>query len=254
MKKLLILTLALGLLSASVHAQGTARHCTCLGDTLFRHTCDCGCHQHPVNNYSGLNSLRARLANRSWNGKSELNGTLSFDIDGSLGTKSQIGENSANALGDSTLMSAKDNGNAGGIANASSGAFVANSGMDDATRRYFSQMATEETCIGAPVYLFFALAKATLNDPSQMVNLDVIVSLAKERHLNIRVIGAADSATGTSAGNLALSQARADYIAHLLQYKGVPTDCITIMAEGGIATFTPISANRHVRVELYRQC
>ena len=252
MKKLLLLTLAMGLLSVSGHAQATARHCTCLGDTLFRYTCDCGCHQHPVNNYSGLNSLRARLANRSWDGKSELNGTLSFDIDGSLGTKSQIGENSANALGDSTLMSANDNGGAGGSANASNGAIATSSTMDDVTRQYFSQMATEETCIGAPVYFFFALAKATLTDPSQMLNLDAIVSLAKERHLNIRVIGAADSATGTSAGNLALSQARADYIAHLLQDKGVPTDRITTVAEGGIATFTPISANRHVRVELYR--
>ena len=252
MKKLIILTLAMGLLSASVHAQATVRHCTCLGDTLFRYTCDCGCHQHPVNNYSGLNSLRARLANRSWDGKSELNGTLSFDIDGSLGTKSQIGENSANTLGDSTLMSANDNGGAGGSANASNGAIATSSTMDDVTRQYFSQMATEETCIGAPVYFFFALAKATLNDPSQMLNLDAIVSLAKERHLNIRVIGAADSATGSSAGNLALSQARADYIAHLLQNKGMPADRITTMAEGGIAIFTPISANRHVRVELYR--
>ena len=252
MKKLIILTLAMGLLSASVHAQATVRHCTCLGDTLFRYTCDCGCHQHPVNNYSGLNSLRARLANRSWDGKSELNGKLSFDIDGSLGTKSQIGENSANTLGDSTLMSANDNGGAGGSANASNGAIATSSTMDDVTRQYFSQMATEETCIGAPVYFFFALAKATLTDPSQMLNLDAIVSLAKERHLNIRVIGAADSATGSSAGNLALSQARADYIAHLLQNKGMPADRITTMAEGGIAIFTPISANRHVRVELYR--
>ena len=252
MKKLIILTLAMGLLSASVHAQATVRHCTCLGDTLFRYTCDCGCHQHPVNNYSGLNSLRARLANRSWDGKSELNGTLSFDIDGSLGTKSQIGENSAHTLGDSTLMSANDNGGAGGSANASNGAIATSSTMDDVTRQYFSQMATEETCIGAPVYFFFALAKATLTDPSQMLNLDAIVSLAKERHLNIRVIGAADSATGSSAGNLALSQARADYIAHLLQNKGMPADRITTMAEGGIAIFTPISANRHVRVELYR--
>ena len=57
----------LGLTAASADAQDTTK--VTAGTGLFRYTCDCGCHNHPVNDYSGLNSLRARLANPGWDGK-----------------------------------------------------------------------------------------------------------------------------------------------------------------------------------------
>lgn len=37
---------------------------------LFADSCEHAGHTYPVNNYSGLNSLLARLKNKKWNGKS----------------------------------------------------------------------------------------------------------------------------------------------------------------------------------------
>ena len=76
--------------------------------------------------------------------------------------------------------------------------------------------------------------------------------MAKQWHLVIKVTGAADSATGTQDGNVVLSKARADYVVKLLKTKGVPDEQIIQVAEGGISTFTPVSANRHCKVELYK--
>ena len=67
MRRLIIMTMILGLTAASADAQDTTK--VTAGTGLFRYTCDCGCHNHPVNDYSGLNSLRARLANPGWDGK-----------------------------------------------------------------------------------------------------------------------------------------------------------------------------------------
>lgn len=77
---------------------------------------------------------------------------------------------------------------------------------------YLSRAGKGEVCIGAPVYFFFNLASTSLTDKAQLINLDAIADIAKERHLTVRVTGAADSATGSVDGNVSLSQARADHI------------------------------------------
>lgn len=166
---------------------------------------------YPVNNYSGLNSLRARLKNRHWNGKSPLNETASrFD------NESRLSERQDTLSTDSTTFLY-----AGG------------------------------ECIGAPVYFFFSLNTARLTDASQMLNLDELARVANKYDLSVRVTGAADSSTGTSRINDSLSQSRAGFIAAELERRGIPAGRIAKVSRGGIADHTPIETNRHTKVELF---
>ena len=105
--------------------------------------------------------------------------------------------------------------------------------------------------LGAPIYFFFRLGTATLLNPSQLVNLDEVARLAKQYGLHVKVIGAADSATGNDSINLPLSRSRADYIARELAQRGVPTGNITATHTGGIDDYTPDEANRHTRLLLF---
>ena len=61
----MILILVLCLAATAVRAQDTTAVCP---HGQVRLSCECGCHTRPVNDYDGLNSLRARLANPTWNG------------------------------------------------------------------------------------------------------------------------------------------------------------------------------------------
>lgn len=60
MKKILITMIAVCAAFVSVHAQDSQWHGDAACDSLYHYTCDCGCHDHPVNSYSGLNSLREK--------------------------------------------------------------------------------------------------------------------------------------------------------------------------------------------------
>lgn len=166
---------------------------------------------YPVNNYSGLNSLRARLKNRHWNGKSPLDETASrFDNESRLSERQD------------TLS------------------------MDSTTFLYAGG-----ECIGAPVYFFFSLNTARLTDASQMLNLDELARVANKYGLSVRVTGAADSSTGTSRINDSLSQSRAGFIAAELERRGIPAERIAKVSRGGIADHDPVEANRHTKVELF---
>ena len=166
---------------------------------------------YPVNNYSGLNSLRARLKNRHWNGKSP------FDtMETGTGEKSSVSERPDTlATGSTTFIYA------GG------------------------------ECIGAPVYFFFNLNTARLTDASQILNLDELARVANKYGLSVRVTGAADSATGTSDINGSLSVSRAAFIPAELEQRGIPAERIAKVSRGGIADHTPAEANRHTKVELF---
>lgn len=95
--------------------------------------------QYPVNNYSGLNSLRARLRNRRWNGASPLG-----RID-SISDSCRLGSEKGNFLAADTTM----------------------------------LMYAGNECIGSPVYFFFSLNSDRLTDASQMLNLDELARVAK---------------------------------------------------------------------------
>ena len=185
----------------------------------------------PVNNYSGLNSLRARLKNRHWDGNSPLvteTGTDSIqgvntDSISKAGTDSLPGKRNA-AINRPDTVSAAD---------------------------YFALMQHGDECIGSPVYFFFDLNTAHLTDSLQKVNLDAIAHVAMKYGLSAKVTGAADSATGTVSINNTLSTARADYIAGELIKRGLPAENITRIYEGGISDYVPDEANRHTKVELH---
>ncbi len=177
----------------------------------------------PVNNYSGLNSLRARLKNRHWDGNSPLVTETGTDSIQGVNTDSLPGKRNAAINRPDTVSAAA----------------------------YFALMRHGDECIGSPVYFFFDLNSARLTDSLQKVNLDAIAHVAMKYGLSVKVTGAADSATGTASINNTLSTARADYIAGELIKRGLPAESITRIYEGGIANYVPDEANRHTKVELY---
>lgn len=178
---------------------------------------------YPVNNYSGLNSLRARLKHRHWNGTSPLDTTA--------------------------LLPETGNGNR--IYGYPPFRAVPSEHGDPLAADYTSFMYAGGECIGAPVCFFFRLNMATLTDASQMLNLDELARVAKKYGLSVRVTGAADSATGTPAVNDSLSRTRAEVIAAELERRGVPVGRLVKAGIGGIADHTPVETNRHTRVELF---
>lgn len=166
---------------------------------------------YPVNNYSGLNSLRARLKNRHWDGKFPL-----AETESRLDNDSRISGHQDTLATDSTTF-----------------------------------LYAGDECIGAPVYFFFNLNTAHLTDTSQKLNLDELARVANKHSLSVRVTGAADSSTGTSFINDSLSVSRADFIAAELAQRGIPDEHIIKAGKGGIADYNPVEANRHTKVELF---
>lgn len=182
---------------------------------------------YPRNNYSGLNSLRARLKNKHWNGKSPLEGQAS---DRNVRTDS--------------LQHKQDS-----VPGLRTGQFE---NLPDSTLAdYAVRMQSGQECIGAPIFFFFELGRPHLTDPSQLVNLDELARVAKKYGLSVSVIGAADSMTGTVSVNNALSVSRAGYIAEELIKRGVLGDKIVQTHQGGISDYTPNEANRHTKVILH---
>lgn len=104
--------------------------------------------------------------------------------------------------------------------------------------------------VGIPVYFFFKLNTDELTDDCQLINIDEIARLVKEKNLKIKIVGAADSATGTPEINNALSEARAKRIAKELKNRGVDIDSMKGSIYGGIDTFEPIEANRFTMVRI----
>ena len=175
---------------------------------------------YPVNNYSGLNSLRARLKHRHWDGISPLDTAFIHN-----------NNNNKDKQNPDSLVSNK---------------FITAEGHNPMVVNHVS-----DSCIGAPVYFFFTLNTARLTDVSQKLNLDELARVAKKYDLHVRVTGAADSSTGTSGINDSLSQSRADFIVSELKKRGIPAERITKISRGGIADYLPTEANRHTKVELF---
>lgn len=175
---------------------------------------------YPKNNYSGLNSLRARLRDAQAN-KDKHKGDTAF-----IHSKDTV----YMAYGmDSTYSS--------------SGSFQDNDSIA-------SSFLVDGRYIGPPIYFFFVLNTDRLTDQSQLVNLDGIARIAKKHELRIQIIGAADSATGNDSINNGLSQRRAVYMAGQLRKRGVDADRIETVSAGGINDYKPMEANRNACVRL----
>ncbi len=201
--------------------------------------------RYPVNDYSGLNSLRARLKGYKGfgqgfanNGKEPGDDSTDF-IDAIFASDN---------LGDSTLV---DNNDLASDLDKSSNGERTVPGNGLSGDEYLALIASGKKCVGSPILFFFHLGTCNLTDSSQLVNLDEIARVANTYGLSIRVTGAADSATGTASINSGLGNDRADYIITELQKRGIAPSLITKINCGGIDALNPKEANRHCKIELF---
>ena len=161
-------------------------------------------------NYSGLNSLRARLRNKGWNGDEN-------------DYKPMLKDNDIEVT-DSTEMSPE---------------------------QYFQVMKDGKIFVGSPIFFFFKLGTDELTERAQIINIKEVASTIKKYGLCARIVGAADSQTGTAYTNERLSAKRADYIARMMREQGVPQDMIQAQYRGGISSYEPQTGNRNTSVMLY---
>jgi flagellar motor protein MotB len=202
-------------------------------DVRIRQNYDCGCHQHPVNDYDGLNSLRQRLANPSWDGKVELFRSIGTGMkveDGKIVPLSKKSESSDTVSPETSSATSAS-----------------------PLKPYLQQMEMGEVPIGAPVFIFFRLAGTYVTDSPQLLSLNAAADLAIAQNLRVRITGAADSATGSAEKNEALAKARAEHVATLMKKRGVPDDQIEVLSQGGTASYEPLSANRNCQIELFAE-
>ena len=234
MKRHLIILSVLCLAAMTLRAQDTT---AVRQDVRIRQNYDCGCHQHPVNDYDGLNSLRQRLAIPSWDGKSELFRSIGTGMkveDGKIVPLSKQSESSDTAsLETSSATSVQ--------------------GSASPLKPYLQQMERGEVPIGAPVFIFFRLAGTYVTDSPQLLSVNAAADLAIAQNLCVRITGAADSATGSAEKNEALATARAEHVASLMMKRGVPDDRIEILSQGGTTSYDPLSAKRNCRIELFAE-
>lgn len=232
---LIITTLALMLGALSLLAQDSTKVCTPSVDTSFSLTCACGCHYHPHNNYSGLNSLRARLADPSWDGKGfrlpDIGTGLRFE-DGKI----------------RPLTRSAENADPPAPVTSSAGPVQAS---DSAIPPYLQEIERGEVPLGPPVFVFFRLAGTHVTDSPQILAINAAADLAVSQNLRVRITGAADSATGTAGKNEEIAKARAEHVASLMEKRGVPRERMEVLSEGGTANYEPVAANRSCRIELF---
>lgn len=167
--------------------------------------------KYPKNNYSGLNSLRARLRGKNFSPETYMYEERDYEPE-------------AWNPNDSTQL-------------------------DPA--QYFKLMKDGKIFVGSPVFFFFKLNSSTLAEKAQEINIREIASVIKKYGLSARVVGAADSQTGAAYTNERLSAKRADYIAKLLRDNGVPENRVEAQYRGGINSYVPMEGNRNTCVMLY---
>ena len=163
------------------------------------------------NNYSGLNSLRARM-NAKNKPKIEASDSteLAVNFSGDFPKDSIVGK-----------------------------------------EEYFKLMRDGKVYVGSPIYFFFKISQDVLTDKAQVINIKEVASTMKRFGMYARVIGAADSQTGTPYGNEKLSKKRADYIANILRKNGVDEDKIVLQYRGGISEYKPVAGNRNACIMLF---
>ncbi len=225
----MILILVLCLAARSVRAQDTTAVCP---NGQVRLSCECGCHTRPVNDYDGLNSLRARLANPRWDGSIPNIGT-GMKLEG--GRIKPLTSSSERKAAESPVTS--------------SGSYAGENA--EPSSLYLREMELGEVPVGPPVFVFFRLAGSYITDSAQLLSIQVAAELSARENLLVRITGAADSATGSSDKNAALALSRAEHVAKLMKERGVPEENIEVLSEGGTAEYSPVEANRNCRIELF---
>ena len=195
---------------------------------------------YPVNDYSGLNSLRARLKGA----KNDYSSKMLMDIEDLDGIDDETDYIDS-------LINGEPADSIAGLGFAGNGSASSDSVAVLNNDNYLALIQSGKKCIGSPIFFFFDLGTTNLTDKSQLVNLDEIARVAKQYGLTLRVTGAADSETGTGEINHRLGNGRADYIISQLHQRGISTSLITKINQGGIDRFNPGEANRHCKIELF---
>lgn len=195
---------------------------------------------YPKNNYSGLNSLRARLSEKKSSTQESKSGN-----DG-------IAENSADYAKIGLVDAHVPTGNCQSDSLLSAGHNVSDDLMSENNNALDSHAISgnSKITVGVPVYFFFQLNSDRLVDESQIVNLDDIAKISKAHNLKVSISGAADSATGTQSINQELALRRARYIYNYLIKLGIDKCQIKIYNYGGIDKYEPEEANRFTMVVL----
>lgn len=198
---------------------------------------------YPYNSYSGLNSLRERLR-LAGTGSERNEDHEEFDDGLQDLDKAFFGDDSediyfSDVPADDSIPDAGLHGMEGNITTPKDSV------------PYMVLAKVRRVCLGAPVLFFFELNSTDLTDPSQMENLREIADVAIRYGLSVKVIGAADSETGSRELNGTLSRQRSAFVAAELEKLGVKPSHIQRVAAGGISRYRPSVANRNTRVELY---
>ena len=202
--------------------------------------------RYPRNDYSGLNSLRARLENKGWDGRSETTNEASADSS-SLGV---CLARRSKAEGQTMPKAMKKRGKVADEMDATDSNASGRTNENNSFDAYLSAMQNGEAAIGAPIYFFFRLGTDELTEVSQLLNIDAIAQVAKEHHLKVKISGAADAATGNARINDNLSRKRAEYIKTLMVQRGIDASLVTTSYAGGIDDYSPVQANRQTCVTL----
>ena len=117
--------------------------------------------------------------------------------------------------------------------------------------QYFQVMQDGKIFVGAPIFFFFRIGTDELTEKAQVINIREVANVIKKYGLHARIVGAADSQTGTAYINERLSAKRADFIAAKLMEQGVPDQHIQKQYRGGISSYEPLTGNRNTCVMLY---
>ena len=227
MKRQVLMILLLCVISLMARGQNANTSGSVQCDTLKKTEQRQKCQRTPINDYSGLNSLRARLANRFWDGQSD---TTKFHDAVDNETVQVVGQAK---VSDNVLPEAQRRGGEGSTGN-----------------RYFDEVVSFGIPIGVPLLVFFKGGGTVLTDSAQLINVKAVAELAKEYRFRIRVTGSADSATGSVEKNEAVAKSRAKYIADYLISEDVSEDCIEQSSVGGVNELSPAPANRNCIIEL----
>lgn len=188
---------------------------------------------YPVNNYSGLNSLRKRLSART-----APNNNYEYLNEEALFTDYPNYELSA--LDTDSFINAKDS-----LTNHPTKEMLSNN------RTYLNLLANQEACVGSPILFFFHISTSKLTDDSQLANLDEIAKICRKYNLQLKVTGFADSNTGNVTNNAKLSRERAEYISSELKKRGITDQSIILESKGGVDIYSPDKVNRCTKIEIY---
>lgn len=126
------------------------------------------------------------------------------------------------------------------------------SGLNSLRRRLGNGEGSGSVPFNTPILFFFKINSTKFVDANQMNNIREIAAAVNEYDLKLKIVGAADSHTGTPAFNRRLSIRRCKYIAKLLIKAGVSKSRMRGTSLGGVNMYSPYPANRHTCVIVYK--